>query len=122
MELEPGNTFRRYTAEGLIDTQIRAQVAQDPWSLPAEWVGFLLTAVLAAAGVVGFRMRKGPKVPKGPKPGHAEPDGVPSRDQLLRAVATLDEEFAHLEEPSAAARAGYKAERERLLAQLRQRS
>jgi hypothetical protein len=117
VELEPGNTFRRYSAEGLADTEVRAQVAADPWSLPAEWMGFILTAFLAAAGVVVFRLRRrsvGPGDDAGRKGA-----GRSSREDLLVAIATLDEDFSALEAPTADQRAAYEAERKRFLARLK---
>ena len=45
-----------------------------------------------------------------------------NREELLTAVALLDEEFARGEDPTPEAREAYHARRERLLTELRRRS
>ncbi len=114
VELEPGNSFRRYAADDLTDTEIRAQVAPDPWAFPPEWIGILVATLLAAAGVVGFRLRGKARLADtaSGKPGL-------DRSQVLMRIAGLDERFRTLEEPSSEARMEYQAARRKLLAQLK---
>lgn len=115
VELEPGTVFRRYSGEGFLDTGIRAQVAPERWSFRAEWLGLLLAGLLGAAGVYGFRRRsarlQAPGVPGVPEPSR--------REDLLLAIARLDEEFGGTEDPSDADAKAYRARRGKLLSQLK---
>jgi hypothetical protein len=112
VELEPGTVFRRYSGDGFLDTGIQARVAPDRWSFRAEWLGLLLLGLLGAAGVYGFRLRSArPRAPQAQEPSR--------REELLLAVARLDEEFAGLEDPSEGAAETYRARRGKLLSQLK---
>jgi hypothetical protein len=113
VELEPGNTFRRYAAENLVNTQVRGSLAPEPWSLPAEGFALLMAFVLGAAGVVGYRRRQ--RSPVEPRPEAADP----TRDQIILAVAALDEAFEGIQEPSPEARGEYERERKALLQRLK---
>jgi hypothetical protein len=119
VEMEPGNTFRRYVGDALEDTEIRAQVAPEPWSLSGEWLAVALAALLGAAGVFGLRRRRA--ATRTPEPATKGETGM-SRDQLLLAVARLDEEFQALSDPPEAIRLQYRDRRSRLMAELRRRS
>jgi hypothetical protein len=115
LELEPGAVFRRYAGEGFLDTDIQVQVAPEPWSFPAEWLGLLLAGLLGAAGVYGFRRRKsGDQATR-------EADSS-RRNRLLMAIARIDEEFGGMENPTQEAVAAYRAERAKLLEQLKRQS
>jgi hypothetical protein len=112
VELEPGTVFRRYSGDGFLDTGIQAQVAPERWSFRAEWLGLLLAGLLGAAGVYGFRRRSA----------RLQPPGVPEpsrREELLLAIARLDEEFGGMENPSDADAEAYRARRRKLLSQLK---
>jgi len=114
VELDPGNVFRRYSADGLVDTEARAQAAPEPWRFPAQWAALFLTGLLGAAGVVGFRRKTGAAG------GAALPSGgARSRDELLLAVASLDQAFEAEVEPSEEAVARYRARRAALLEKLK---
>jgi hypothetical protein len=116
VQMDAGTAFRRYVGDTLSNTEIHAQFAAEPWSLPAEWLGLALLGFLAAAGVMAFR-----RTGLSPSPASSGGDGV-SRDQLLVAVAKLDEEFQALHDPDEERRASYRAERNALLAQIRRLS
>ena len=113
VELDPGNVFRRYAADNLSDMEIVATLAPEPWSLPAEWLGLAVAALLGAAGIFGYR-RRGEVI---------RPEGVPSdegsREHFILGIAKLDEDFQGGEDHSARARARYEAERKRLLSKLK---
>jgi hypothetical protein len=114
VEMEPGNSFRRFTGSALQDTIVRARVAPQPWRLPAEWLGVLLAGALGVAGVWGYRRRsRGADGAPTPEPG-------PTRARVLVAVAALDEEFAEGGDTSPEERARYQARRAELLSGLRQ--
>jgi hypothetical protein len=113
VELDPGNVFRRYAADNLRDMEVVATLASEPWSLPAEWLGLAVAALLGAAGIFGYRRRgMGLRLDGGPTEGS-------SREQLLLSIAKLDEDFEGGEDRSARARAEYGAERKRLLSRLK---
>jgi len=116
MELEAGNTYRRYVGEGFVDMEIQSEVAPEPWSLPAEWIGLFMAGLLGAAGVIGYRRRASPTRASDP------PSEKPSRDQVLLAIAKLDEEFQAKGDASEGARKEYGAERNELLSILKRPS
>lgn len=116
VELEPGNVYRRYVARDLRETRIQASMAPEARELPARWLGILLAGLLGGAGVYAYRVRSGPT-----KRGGAE-SPQPTRNELLVAVARLDEEFDALENPGPRGRKRYETERKRLLAQLKELS
>jgi hypothetical protein len=115
MELEPGSVFRRYAGDGFRDIEIQAQVAPDPRSFPAEWLGILLAGLLGAAGVYGFRRGRPGSQATGPA-------GSSRRERTLVAIARLDEEFGKTENPTREAVEIYHAERGKLLDQLKRQS
>lgn len=112
MELEPGSVFRRYAGDGLVDAAIHGRVAPERWSIPAEWIGILLAGVLGAAGVYGFRRRR-------PDPKVVPDGGGAVREQLLLAIAEIDEEFERKKSPTHADRESYRIKRATLLDELK---
>jgi hypothetical protein len=118
VELEPGNVFRRYVADSLVDATVRANVAPEPWTLPAHWLAMLVGAVLGAAGVIGFRRRLFPA--KAPPPDKWT--GTESRTATLAAIADLDEAFEREENPSKSEREEYAERRKELLERLKRQS
>ena len=116
VELEPGNAFRRYSAENLVDSEVRAQVAPEPWTLPAEWLGLMVTGLLGAAGILGYRRRG--RVAEDRRPSSEKP----SREQLLNTIARLDEEFQRKGDDSVRTRQRYEEKRGELLARLKRLS
>jgi len=113
VELEPGNAFRRYAADSLLDSEVRSEIAPEPWSLPAEWLGLLMAGLLGAVGIFGYR-RRGRGVPP-----QGSPPGETFRNQLLLAIATLDEDFQEKGDTSPEARTRYEAERQEILSKLK---
>ncbi len=112
VELEPGHIFRRYAGEGFMDAEIQGQVAAEAWSFPAEWVGLVLAGILGAAGVYGYRRRRSGV-------GQPAEKGESRRDQLVVAIASLDEEFSLREDPTPEVLEAYQAERAKLLDKLK---
>jgi hypothetical protein len=117
VEMEPGNAFRRFVGENLFDEEVRSVMAAEPWSLPAEWLGLFVTALLGAAGVVAYRLRGG-----GPSRSTASPDQEPTRAGILMSIARLDDDFEESVEKSVEGREEYLAARRRLLSNLRRLS
>jgi len=113
VEVEPGNAFRRYAAENLFDSEVRSEIAPEPWSLPAEWLGLLMAGLLGAAGIFGYRRRGGALPPE------RAPSGELSRSRLLLAIATLDEEFQENGDDSRSVRTKYETERREILSKLK---
>jgi hypothetical protein len=116
VELEPGNVYRRYAGDSLSNTQIQAAVAPEPWVFPAEWMGLLLAVLLGAVGVYGLR-RRGQGSRSSPVP-----EQQWGRDELVLAIARMDEAFERDPEPSPEARTAYEARRLALLSELRRSS
>ncbi len=112
VELEPGYVFRRYAGEGFLDAEIQSQVAPEAWSFPAEWVGLILAGILGAAGVYGYRRRRSGV-------GQPAEEGTSRRDQLVVAIASLDEEFSVRKDPTPEVLEAYQAERAKLLDKLK---
>jgi hypothetical protein len=116
LELEPGNVFRRYAAADLFDTEVRGRVLSPPFRFRAEWLGLILAAVLGGAGVYAYRSRR-------PLEAGAEVAGKPlGREELVLAIAKLDESFHKGEDHTEGDRVGYLARRKHLLEQLKRLS
>ena len=116
VEVEPGNAFRRYSAENLVDSEVRGLMAPEPWSLPAEWLGLVMAGLLGAAGIYGYR-RRGTHAPAGSVSAEAT-----SREGLLQAIAELDETFHAAGDGSSLARTAYETQRKTLLSTLKRLS
>ena len=114
VELEPGTAFRRYAADSLLDTEVRSEIAPEPWSLPAEWMGLALAGLLGAAGVFGYRRRGGGTAAKGTMSSKEL-----SRDRLVLAIAKLDQDFQSQENRTTSAEEEYETERKALLSKLK---
>lgn len=114
VEIETGNVFRRYAADSVFDAEVRAEMAPQPWALPAEWLGLLVASVLGAAGVIGYRLNRRPKT-------QPVVEESPSRDEVLVSIAQLDDEFQDLEDPSTEQESAYRKRRGALLAALKRR-
>ena len=113
VELEPGNVYRRYVADNLLDSKIQGRVAPEPWTFKAEWVGLFLAFLFGAAGVFAYRRRG--TIEEGREPVQAR-----DREEIILAIARLDEEFEG--EGASEARGPYEAKRRELLSELRRRS
>jgi hypothetical protein len=112
VEMDPGNVFRRYGGQELQDTRIRGRLVPASRQIRAEWFGFLLAGLLAAAAVFAIRSRSaGTTVPTGPEPG--------GRGEVLRVLAELDEAYEAQTSPSPQREAEYVRRRNELIAQLR---
>lgn len=116
VELDPGNVYRRYEGANLVDTEIRSEVAPEPWSFPAGAAAVLLAGILAGAGVYALRRRAAAGAPD------VQPSRGSSREDLLLAVARLDESFNSKKDPSPGAVKEYRARRAKLIRELRERS
>lgn len=116
LELEPGNLFRRFAGDGLVDSEVQVLISAEPWTFPAEGLGLLLAALLVAAGVYGYRRRSSSV------PGSPTPTGPSTRAEFLEAVAVLDEEFGRRDQVTPQARRKYEDQRKQLLDELKRRS
>jgi hypothetical protein len=116
LELEPGNVFRRYAGNDLRDAEVLGRVRAAPFRFRAEWIGLLLAAVLGGAGVFAYRAR-------GPKRGETAQGGAPPRrEDLVLAIARLDEAFQEGKDLTQEDSDEYLARRRALLDQLKRRS
>lgn len=139
VELEPGTTYRTFTAEDLRDTRIRVRPGEEERSFPVEWLAVILALVLAVAGLVavgmGRRERLPGGTPAGPVPaprgerapgGERDPTGDvrgegATRQELILEIARLDEAFEATDDPTPEEEARYRARRERLIERLASR-
>lgn len=133
VELEPGTTYRTFTAEDLRDTRIGVRPGEEDRSFPVEWLAVILALVLAVAGLVavgmGRRGRPPGGTPAGPVPaprgerGPAEevPGEGATRQELILEIARLDEAFEATDDPTSEEEARYRARRERLIERLASR-
>ncbi len=117
VQMDPGNVFDRWVGENLEDVEIQATVQAAPFQFRAEWLGLILAALLGGAGIFAFRSRR---MEEEEEPATA-PER-PSREELILAIAQLDEAFQASEDASEEARARYQARRTDLLTQLKQLS
>jgi len=108
VEIDPGSTFRRYTAEPYDRPSIQLVQTEERGPPPVQWFAVIMALVLTAAGLVALRTRT---------PAQAAPGA--SRDALLLEVARLDEEFEAIAAPSTARRRAYQRRRRELLGRLR---
>ena len=108
IDLDVGQTFRRYAAENVTTPFVRVTAAAESEPPPVEWIAVLLALVLAGGGLLALRGRQ-----EGPRP-------VPAGDRqaILVQVARLDEEFERKAQPSAAARREYQRRRAELVRRL----
>ncbi len=116
VELDPGAVYRRYSGTDLLDTEIHSEVSPEPWTFPAEGLGIILAGILLGAGVYGYRRRAA-----NPAPAAGGPSSLSHQDLVL-AIARLDEAFSQNKDVSEKARKHYQAQRARLLEELKQRS
>jgi hypothetical protein len=113
LELEPGTTYRRFTAQNARDVMVTIGPGREPANLPLPWIAITLAMALAAVGLWATRRR-----PTAPPSAPIAP--VPlSRSEVLLRVAKLDEAFEAGEDRTVEARQAYEAERIALLALVR---
>jgi hypothetical protein len=108
VELEPGTTYRRFSADDLSLSTIRLREGEDRGAPPVRWIAVALALVLAAAGLFAFRGG-----------GRLAPAAAGDRGALLLQVARLDEEFETSSAPSDAAFRTYERRRSELVRRLR---
>lgn len=118
VEMDPGNVFDRWVGNNLEDVEVRAHLRAAPFRFRAEWLGLILAALLGGAGVFAYRNRR----MGGDEEASVEVEHAPSREELVLAIAQLDEAFQTGEAPSEEARERYRARRQALLDQLKRQS
>jgi hypothetical protein len=112
VELEPGTTYRHFTASGLTDQVVRFTRGTRSRPPPVRWMAVILGLVLAAVGLWAVQGGRG-------APGGASVGRPLSRRALLVQIALLDEEFEARSPPSPEERGAYAARRGELLRRLR---
>lgn len=106
--LEPGTTYRRFSATKLQDTAVRVTRAKPAREPPVRWFAVILGLTLGAVGVWAVQ-------PGRLAPARAQPAGPDARRALILQVARLDEAFAAKPGPTAEERGAYEARRADLL-------
>jgi hypothetical protein len=112
IELEAGETFRRYAAQNVSLPFVRVTLGEEEGPPPVQWVAILLTVVLAGAGLLAFRRRGGDRAVVRPRE---------ARQTLLVQLARLDEEFERRKSPSTEVTREYRRRRAELLQRLKSR-
>lgn len=117
VELDAGNVFSRFEGVNLENSEVQGRVLSGSFRFRAEWLALILAALLGGMGVFAFRaggsgMRQDPR--------RVVTEG--RRENLILAVAKLDEEYRRAAEENPQAHATYLAERKKLLAQLKRLS
>jgi hypothetical protein len=111
VELEPGSTYRVYSAENLQDGRaVITEGSDGRGGVPMEWIAVILALVLGGAGVLAVNLRRGGEAVGASPTGVARPTGLPqpteprtpgagasadpgSRAAILAEIARLDEEY-----------------------------
>lgn len=108
IELEPGTTYRRYSATDLKDTQIELKRGREPGAPPVKWFAVILGLSLGAVAVWAIQKGRAGK----PRAAPATPQG---RRGLILEVARLDQAFEANPSPTPEERGAYEARRAELL-------
>lgn len=146
IELEAGSTYMRYSGTDVGASDVRIVQGEESSRPRVEWAAVLLALVLtgaalfilrpgagrAAAGGVGpgtgrapggsTGAQRGPEAVRGGRgggTGRGGRDGGPAREDLLRQVALLDEEFEAREDASEEERQTYERRRSELIGRIR---
>jgi hypothetical protein len=108
VELEPGVTFRRFSATGVEGSVVRLVEGRAERRPPVGWMAVILALVLTAVGVWSVQPAAGRAA------GVSRP---PFRDRraLILEVARLDEELSRHPDPTPEERGAYEARRRELL-------
>jgi len=108
IDLEAGQTFRRYTAENVSAPFVRITMGEPTEPPPVEWIAVVLAIVLTGGGLLALRARS---------PGAR---AVPAEDRraVLVQLARLDEEFERQGGSSPAAKREHQRRRSELLRRL----
>ena len=109
VEVEEGVTYRRYASGDIVDDAVGLLLAEEPWTLPLEWMAVILSLGLVSLGLYAVY---------GVRPGHARASIDEERRRLLREVAILDEAFEREGKVGSKARKAYRRSRARLLARI----
>jgi hypothetical protein len=109
IDLDVGQTFRRYAAENLRAPFVRITMGEQTEPPPVEWIAVVLALVLTGGGLLALRGRS-------PRSGAVSAD---DRRALLVQLAQLDEEFEHRGGSSSAAKREYQRRRGELMRRLK---
>lgn len=94
VELEPGSTYRVYSAEDLEDTRaVLSEGGPSGGGVPVEWIAVILALVLGGAGVLAVSLKRGGEVKGAGASPAGEVVGLTGRAAILAEIARLDEEF-----------------------------
>ena len=111
VELEAGQTFRRYAAENLTSPFVSVTAGEPIPPPPVHWIAVVLAVVLTGGGLLAFRGRP-----------RAAPAPVDDRQAILVQLARLDEDFERSSAPSTAATHEYRRRRAELMRRLKTRT
>lgn len=119
VELEPGVRYRRFAGVGVPSGTIRVVQEEAPFVFPVRWLAVILGLILASVGVYVVQRGPGGAEPAGAAPPRAGRPQGPTREDLVREVAELDDALE--ETPEGPARERMLHRRRVLVAALRQR-
>jgi len=112
-ELEPGSTFRRFVGSDLAQGNVLITPGSEDAQIPMAWLIVVMALVLSGVGLWAVMGRAAAT------PTPVAPVSPLSRQDLLRAVAQLDQDYADAD-PTPAASERYARERAALLSRLRE--
>ena len=112
VELEPGSTYRRLSAEELTDEVVRLREGVPDSRFPIEWISVILALVLTGFGLMAVSRAA---------PGRPPPSGqsTDSRESLILEIARMDAAFSALDHPGQDESEAYGRRRRELFRRLR---
>ncbi len=114
VEMEPGVQYRRFAGENLADLSVSIAEEEEGTGIPIREMAVLLALLLTGAAIWAVRRRQEEEAPV------EAPVEITDREELLMAIAALDEEFEAKEGPSEEEEAHYRERRRELMERLRQ--
>jgi hypothetical protein len=113
VELEPGNTYRRYLGAGLQDSSVDVEEVEEGRALRIQWLTVALALLLTLAGILAVQRRG--RVPP------AVDTAQDERSRILLEIARLDESH-EAQRPDALSAEEYTRRRRELVSRLRDSS
>jgi hypothetical protein len=110
-EMDVGVSFMRWAGQSLRDQRVSIRIGDASRASSVVWMSAILSIMLVAVGTLVVWRR--------PSPGSGLAQGMARRDLLVK-IATLDEEFTVLRDPSQKAMVRYRKQRVALVGQLRE--
>ncbi|HET9947611.1 MAG TPA: hypothetical protein VFQ22_01675 [Longimicrobiales bacterium] len=115
VEMDAGETFRRYAAENLSVPFVQVLPGEEASAPPVRWIAVAVALAITVAALLA--LYGGPRAAGAPRPAVSRAERT--RREILLRIARLDEEFERSGSRSEAEKLAYRREREELLRRLR---